>query len=134
MYRIHLSSLYQTYSVREFLVDTLRKWSLVRCCLYTSRRLQQTDVNCKRSNCNKIKNLESRTSEVLSKDGKQRVLPFYHVALYVSSFVDFLFNCHELHHESLHCHQLEEELDDWCLFLILPEWHWPELLFSRFLV
>ena len=50
----------------------------------------QTDVSCKRSNCNKLKNLESRTSEVLSKDGKQRVPPFYHVALHVSSFVDFL--------------------------------------------
>ena len=60
------------------------------------------------------KNLESRTSEVLSKDGKQRVLPFYHVALHVSSFVDFLVNCHELHQESFHCHQLEEELDDEC--------------------
>ena len=28
---------------------------LVRCCLYTSRRLQQTAVSCKRSNCNKIR-------------------------------------------------------------------------------
>ena len=63
---------------------------LVRCCLYTPRRLQQTAVRCTRSNCNKIKNLESRTSEVLSKDGTQRVLPFYHVVLHVSSFVDFL--------------------------------------------
>ena len=63
---------------------------LVRCCLYTSRRLQQTAVSCKRSNCNKIKNLENRTSGVLSKGGKQRVNPFYHVALHVSSFVDFL--------------------------------------------
>ena len=33
---------------------------LVRCCLYTSRRLQQTAVSCKRSCCNKIKKLESR--------------------------------------------------------------------------
>ena len=35
---------------------------LVRCCLYTHRRLQQTAVSCKRSNCNKIRkktNLES---------------------------------------------------------------------------
>ena len=62
----------------------------------------------------KYKILKVDTSEVLSKDGKQRVPPLYHVALYVSSFVDFLFNCHELHQESLHCHQLEEELDDWC--------------------
>ena len=39
---------------------------------------------------NKRKKRESRTSEVLSKDGKQRVSPFYHVALHVCSFVDFL--------------------------------------------
>ena len=65
---------------------------LVRCCLYTHRRLQQTAVSCKRSNCNKNerKHRESRTSEVLSKDGKQRVSPFHHVTLHVSSFVDFL--------------------------------------------
>ena len=45
---------------------------LLRCCLYTQRRLHQTVVSCKRSNCNKIENnkqiRESRTSEVLSKD------------------------------------------------------------------
>ena len=62
----------------------------VRWYSYTTRRLQQTSVSCKRSYCNKWKNLESRTSEVLSKDGKQRVSPFYHVALHVSSFIDFL--------------------------------------------
>ena len=33
---------------------------------------------------------ESRSSEVLSTDGKQRVSPFYDVALHVSSFIDFL--------------------------------------------
>ena len=56
---------------------------LVRCCLYTPCRLQQTAVSCKRSNCNKVreKNRESR---------KQRVSPFYHVALHESSFVDVL--------------------------------------------
>ena len=32
----------------------------------------------------------------------------------MSSVADFPVNCHELHQESLHCHQLEEELDDWC--------------------
>ena len=42
----------------------------VRCCIYTPRRLQQTAVSCKRSNCNKInkkKNLEVDTSEVFVK-------------------------------------------------------------------
>ena len=69
------------------------KMSRVRCAVHTPRRLQQTAVSCKRSNCNEInlKKLdESRTSEVLSKDGNQRVTPFYLVALHVSSFVDFL--------------------------------------------
>ena len=32
------------------------KTGLLRCCLYTTRRLQQTAVSCKRSNCNKIEN------------------------------------------------------------------------------
>ena len=35
-------------------------------------------------------NRESRSSEVLSKDGRQRVSPFYHVALHASSFIDYL--------------------------------------------
>ena len=47
----------------------------------------------------------------------QRVSPFYHIALYMSSVADFLVNCHERHQEALHCHQLEEELDGWCDFL-----------------
>ena len=37
-----------------------------------------------------------------------------HNALYTSSVVDSLVNCHELHQELLQCHQLEEELDDEC--------------------
>ena len=105
-----LSDLYGN-SLQRF---TMRKWTCEVLSLHP-RRLQQTDVGCKRFTATK-KNLESRTSEVLSKDGKQRVSPFYHVALHVSSFVYFLFNYHELHQESLHCHQLEEELDDWCHF------------------
>ena len=32
------------------------------------------------------------------------------------SCVDFHLNYNELHQESLHCHQLEEELDDWCQY------------------
>ena len=104
--------------VCEFLADFVDSHTAttgsLRCYLYTTRRLQHASVSCKRSYCNKIKKLESRTSEVLSKDGKKRVSPFYHVASYMSSVVDFLVDCHELHKDSLHCHQLEEELDDWC--------------------
>ena len=33
----------------------IARTGLLRCCLYTHRRLQQTAVSCKRSSCNKIK-------------------------------------------------------------------------------
>ena len=36
------------------------KTGLVKCCLYTPRRLQQTAVSCKRSNCNKIENNKNK--------------------------------------------------------------------------
>ena len=63
----------------------------VKCCLYTPRRLQWTAGSCKQSNCNKTKtNRESRSSEVLSQNGKQRVSPLYHVALHASLCIDFL--------------------------------------------
>ena len=45
----------------------------VRCCLYTLRRLQQTAVSCERSNCNKIKNLESRILSSGRVDGPQEI-------------------------------------------------------------
>ena len=80
-----ISDLYAN-SLQRF---TLRKWTCEVWCSHT-RRLQQTTVNCKRSNCNKLKNLESRHVWDLSKDGKQRVSPIYHGALHVSSVVDFL--------------------------------------------
>ena len=87
-------SMHQTYSLSVLYGNslkrcTLRKWTCEVLSLHP-RRLQQTAASCQRSNCNKLKKIESRTSEVLSKDGKQRVSPFYHVALHVSSFVDFL--------------------------------------------
>ena len=56
---IQLLSLYQ---IIQFLTctripcrDSHCENGLVRCCLYTPRRLQQTAVSCKRSNCNKIR-------------------------------------------------------------------------------
>ena len=71
------------------------KTGLSRCCLYTTRRLQQTAVSCKRSNCNQMENSqkqirESRSSEVLSKDRTQRVAPFDRKPLHASFFIDFL--------------------------------------------
>ena len=91
------------------------KNGLVKCCLYTPCRLQQTAVSCKRSNCNKIreKNLESRTSEVLSKDGKQRVLPVLSRRFARKAHLWTFF---ELFWAPLHCHQLEAELYDRCHF------------------
>ena len=93
---IQLLSLYQIYAISDLYENslqrfTLRKWSCEVLSVHP-RRLQQTAVCCKPSNCHKIreKNRGRRTSEVLSKDGKQRVSPFYHVALHVSSCVDFL--------------------------------------------
>ena len=102
---------------------------LVRWCLYTPRRLQQTAVSCKRSNCNKIKNLENRTSEGFVQTQQTTGLPV------------------------LSCRFARELIRGswappgigplpptggrtrWLVpFLILPEWHWPELLFSRFFV
>ena len=82
-----------------------------------TRRLQQTSVSCKRSSCNKLKNkiLEKSTRLRLCEETAQRVSPFSHAALYMSPVADFLFNCHELHQKSFHCHQdvLDEE-DDGC--------------------
>ena len=41
------------------------KTGLLRCCLYTPRRLQQTAVSCKRSNCNKIGNKKNKFVKVV---------------------------------------------------------------------
>ena len=84
--------------VFEFLAEVVdshtAKTGLLRCCLYTPRRLLKTAVSCKRSICNKIENknkfVESRSSEVLPIDRTQRVAPLYHESLHASSFIDFL--------------------------------------------
>ena len=51
----HFYSFFDLYAQIPCRVHTA-KTGLLRCCLYTSRRLQQTDVSCKRSICNKIEN------------------------------------------------------------------------------
>ena len=101
LFALHFVSPIQLLSLYQFIQfltctripcrDSHFENGLVRCCLYTLRRLQQTAVCCKRSNCNKIreKNRESRTSEVWSKDGKQRVSPFYHDLDLVGSIGNF---------------------------------------------
>ena len=65
--RIHFSPVCEFLVI--FVIVHTAKTGLLRCCLYTSRRLQQTAVSCKRSICNKITQIrESRSSEVLPKD------------------------------------------------------------------
>ena len=91
---------------------------LVRCCLYTSRRLQQTAVSCKRSNCNKkkektiLKVARLRLYPKTANNGFPRSI----MPLCMKLICGLSLNYHELHQELLHCHQLEEELDDWCHF------------------
>ena len=41
------------------------KTGLLRCCLYTPRRLQQTAVSCKRSDCNKKENNKKQFVEAV---------------------------------------------------------------------
>ena len=88
-----------------------------RCCLYTPRRLQQTAVSCKRSNCNKIENnKKSWKSLVWSFIQIRQTTGFSVLSCRFACILIYRLslNYYELHQESLHCHQLEEELDDWC--------------------
>ena len=70
-----------------------------RCCIYPSTI---PPMQC------------TRTSEVLSTDGKQRVSRSIMSCRKLICGISF--NYDELHQESLHCHQLEKELDDWCQY------------------
>ena len=71
---------------------------LVKCCLYTPHRLQQTAVSCKR-----YQRRQTTGPPVLSCRFARKLILW--------TFFELL---HELHQESVHCHQLEEELHDWC--------------------
>ena len=48
-------------SLQIFVDSHTAKTGLLRCCLYTSRRLQWTAVSCKRSICNKIENKKTNS-------------------------------------------------------------------------
>ena len=87
---------------------------LVRC-LYTSRRSQQTAVSCKRSNCNKIKNMKVARLRFYPKTANNGP-PVLSCRFARKLICGLSLNYHELHQESLLCHQLEEKLDDWCHF------------------
>ena len=100
-----------------------------------SRRLQQTTVSCKRFYCNKPqKILKVDKCEVLWKDGTQRVSPFYHVASYMSSVVDFFPYLLWAPPGIVPLPPAGERTRWWVPLLAFPEWNWPELSFSRFLV
>ena len=72
---------------------TRTKTGLLRCCLYTPRRLQQTAVSYNDPSATKW-----RTKKIVKvvrlrfypKTEHNGFLPFYHVALHASSFIDFL--------------------------------------------
>ena len=55
------TTLFNFWLVREFLVQFhTANTGLLRCCLHTHRRLQQTAVSCRRSNCNKTENNQKK--------------------------------------------------------------------------
>ena len=86
-----------------------------RCHTSPHRRLQQITVSCKRSNCNELKlSWMSTRLRFCEKRAHNEFHRFIMSLLTWVHFVDFLVNCHELHKESFHCHQLEEELNDGC--------------------
>ena len=90
---------------------------LVRCCLYTTRRLQQTAVTCTRSNCNKFwKYLENRHVWGSVQRRQTTGPPVLSCRFAFMLICGRSLNYYELHEESLHFHQLEEELDDSCHF------------------
>ena len=75
---------------------------LVRCCLYTPRRLQQTAVSCKRSICNKIrKKRESRTSEGYFQRRQTTGLSVLSCRFARKLICGLSLNSYELHQESL---------------------------------
>ena len=116
---VNAPNLFTFWPVREFLVEIhTAKTGLLRCCLDTPRRLQQTAVSYKRSNCSSIETKKTNSWKSFVWGFNQRrnttgfsVQPcrFACILIYRLSL-----NYYELHQESLHCHQLEEELDDWC--------------------
>ena len=119
---IQLLSLYpfiQFWPVREFLVEIhTAKTGLLRCCLDTHRRLQWwIAIDCKRNQLSQKKE-KSWKSHVWGLIQRRQTTSFSVLSFRFvrRSCADFHLNYYELHQESLHCHQLEEELDDWCQY------------------
>ena len=89
-----------------------------------SRRLQQTAVSCKRSNCNKKEN-----NKKIVKVARLGFCPKTANNGFLRSVMSLCMHPHSSTFIELLCHQLEKVLDDWCHCRYLPE-----LSFSRFLV
>ena len=127
IFALHFVSSIQVLSLYQFIQfltctripcrDSHCENGLVRCCLYTSRRLQQTAVSCERSICNKIREKIVKVARLrfypkTANNGSLQSI----MSLARKHMCGLSLNYYELHQESLHCHQLEEELDDWCQY------------------
>ena len=101
-----------------FVIVHTAKTGLLRCCLHTPWRWQQTAVSCKRSICNKIENNKINSWKPFVWGFTQRsnttgcTILSHRFACIL--FHLFSLNSQEDHQDPLHCHQVEEELDDGC--------------------
>ena len=87
------TNLFNFWPVREFLVEIHTAKTVLWGVVFTppvGYSRPPSAVNDPTATKWNKKNRESRTSEVWSKDGKQQVSPFYHVALYVAHVRTFI--------------------------------------------
>ena len=129
------------YSISDLYANSLQRFTLRKRVfwgvVFIPRRLQQTAVNCKRSNCNKIEN-NKKTVKV----ARLRVYPKTANNRSPRSIMSLCMHPHlSTFSELLRTPPGITPLPPtggrtrWFLpLLILPEWHWLELSFSRFLV
>ena len=126
LFALHFVSPIQLLSLYQFIQfltctripcrDSHCENGLVRCCLYTPRRLQQTAVNCERSNCNKINKIVKIARLRFIQRRQTTGFTVLSCRFACMLICGLSLNYYELHLESLHCHQVEEELDDWCQY------------------
>ena len=115
--------------------DSHRENGLVRCCLYTHRRLQQTAVSCERSICTKIREKNVKVARLkfdpkTANNGSPRSIMSLCMYVHLWTFFELLWAPPGIAPLSPPGGRTR-----WLVpVLILPEWHWPELSFSRFLV
>ena len=126
------TNLFNFWPVREFLVEIhTAKSGLLRCCLYTQRRLQQTTVSCKRSNCKKKK----REQQKIVKVARLRYYPKTANNEFLRSIMSLCMYPHSSTFLGITPLPPTGGRTRWLVpLLILPEWHWPEFSLSKFLV